>query len=346
MFIVKPSRFRILRTDASLQSVDALSVQKLQVVLLELLDAPEKGNLRFGETFLREKLGSSQFKSTGDVRHLEEAISGGFNVGYEFGARCKYGEGLLEKVGQPRLAIVIVYLKLVERGKLIRFRQQETDDLLEKRVVDVLRRTDEVFVEGKALVSNIDIVQKEEHASENTSSFFAAHPSIFAFTSDQRSCMNTMVMVKPHRFKGLFKFLDFGGNVDALIVEYHADKIVPRGLSVVLIAPGFINEYADFMCSHGEGSFCKTKARIAPRLRQESFPLAGDAGFRRCRSIFYQKCPLVRKRDLCKFRKRQRPNLSPALHRIAEAQRSVNNPSWGSVGIVSNSLQMDKRANL
>ena len=30
-----------------------------------------------------------------------------------------------------------------------------------------------------------------------------------------------------------------------------------------------------------------TRARISPRLRQESFPLAGDAGFRPCRGIFY-----------------------------------------------------------
>ena len=32
------------------------------------------------------------------------------------------------------------------------------------------------------------------------------------------------------------------------------------------------------------------------------------------------------------FAKRQGPDLSPALLRIAEAQRSVNNPSWGSNG--------------
>ena len=40
--------------------------------------------------------------------------------------------------------------------------------------------------------------------------------------------------------------------------------------------------------------------------------------------------------------KRQGPDLSPALHRIAEAQRSVNNPSWGSIGIVSKSLRWRK----
>ena len=36
-----------------------------------------------------------------------------------------------------------------------------------------------------------------------------------------------------------------------------------------------------------ECRFRKTKARITPRLRQESFPRAGDSGFRLCRHIFY-----------------------------------------------------------
>ena len=43
--------------------------------------------------------------------------------------------------------------------------------------------------------------------------------------------------------------------------------------------------------------------------------------------------------------KRQGPDLSPALHRIAEAQRSVNNPSWGSAGIVSKSVRWRKGQN-
>ena len=33
-------------------------------------------------------------------------------------------------------------------------------------------------------------------------------------------------------------------------------------------------------CSTAEFRVDKTKARISPRLRQETFPLAGDAGFR------------------------------------------------------------------
>ena len=38
----------------------------------------------------------------------------------------------------------------------------------------------------------------------------------------------------------------------------------------------------------------------------------------------------------CQLAERQGPDFRPALHRIAEAQRSVYNPSRGSVGIVPN----------
>ena len=102
----------------------------------------------------------------------------------------------------------------------------------------------------------------------------------------------------------------------------------------MLIASGFVYEYADLACSHRNSSSGNTKARIAPRLRQESFPLAGDAGFRHCRPVVYQMRPRFA-RGFRRKSRRQGPDLSPALHRIAEAQRSVNNPSWGSVGSLS-----------
>ena len=43
---------------------------------------------------------------------------------------------------------------------------------------------------------------------------------------------------------------------------------------------------------------------------------------------------------------RQEPDLCPALHRIAEAQRSVSNPSRGSARIVPNRAARNKWANL
>jgi hypothetical protein len=42
---------------------------------------------------------------------------------------------------------------------------------------------------------------------------------------------------------------------------------------------------------------------------------------------------------------RQEPDFRPALHRIAEAQRSVNNPSWGSPSIISNLFELRKGVN-
>ena len=44
-----------------------------------------------------------------------------------------------------------------------------------------------------------------------------------------------------------------------------------------------------------------TKARIASRLRQESFPRAGDSGFRPCRRIFYQNRGRQGNGEFCKI---------------------------------------------
>ena len=43
-----------------------------------------------------------------------------------------------------------------------------------------------------------------------------------------------------------------------------------------------------------EDLLSKTKARITPRLRQETFPRAGDSGFRLCRCILYHNFGLRR----------------------------------------------------
>ena len=166
--------------------------------------------------------------------------------------------------------------------------------------MDILIRADEVLVDDKTLVGDIHIVEEEEHSAENASALFSAHAGILALASDQRPGMNAVKSVKSYGFKRVFKFLDFGGNVDGLIVEDHADKVVSRGLPIMLVAAGFVYEYADLECSHRNSSSDNTKARITPRLRQESFPLAGDAGFRHCRLEVYQ----IRSRGARGFRRK------------------------------------------
>ena len=94
--------------------------------------------------------------------------------------------------------------------------------------MNIVMRTDEVLVDDKTLVGDIHIVEEEEHSAENASALFSAHAGILALASDQRPGMNAMKSVESHGFERAFKLFDFGGNVDGLIVEDHADKIVAR----------------------------------------------------------------------------------------------------------------------
>ena len=270
------------------KSADASSIKKLQIILLEVFYAAKESKLRFGKPFLRVHFCTSEFERTGNVRGLEKPIARWFDVGDEFGARGEDGERFFEQGGQLGLPVVIVDLELVESRKLVRLGQEKFDDLLKKRVVDILRRADEVFVNHKAFVRYINLAQEEKHATEYASSRFSVQVGVFLFVPDQRSSMNTMIPVKANGSKGVFQFCYLVGDVDVLVVEDHADEIVPRRHPVWFIAARFVDEYADFTRSHCR-SLYKTKARIAPRLRQESFPLAGDSGFRLCRLVFYQK---------------------------------------------------------
>ncbi len=48
--------------------------------------------------------------------------------------------------------------------------------------------------------------------------------------------MNAMQTVKTHGYKGMFQFVYLGGNVDVLVMKDHAYKIIPRGLTVFVVA--------------------------------------------------------------------------------------------------------------
>ena len=107
--------------------------------------------------------------------------------------------------------------------------------------------------------------------------------------------------------------------------------------------------YPQTMC---HARWCKSLSGVCwpPALSQretDRYPdVSHDASTHRIRSLAYpdickksvgNSFPIPRRigfLSLPHFSERQGPDIRPALHRIAEAQRSVYNPSRGSVGIV------------
>ena len=90
-----------------------------------------------------------------------------------------------------------------------------------------------------------------------------------------------MIEREAHLFKSCPQCRNFLRYVVVLIVEYHAKQIIGR-MQICASwrkAAGLINEHADFFDSYHVLPN-NTKARIAPRLRQESFPHPGDSDTR------------------------------------------------------------------
>ena len=150
--------------------------------------------------------------------------------------------------------------------------------------------SDEGLVDAEALVSDIDFTQEAHHARENTSSLFTAHFGVLFFTTNQGAGVDALVAFESHVGKRCIKTGDFFRKVNVLVVENHADQIAARRVSVRIETPRFVDKDADLFCGLCHRISAEiTKARIAPRHRQETFPRAGDSGFRPCRRILNQK---------------------------------------------------------
>ena len=271
------------------RSFEDLAVEQFQVILSKVLGACEESIFRFGEASgIFEPL-PDQHKRTDYVRDLKESISGRLDCWNEFCARSEEGERLFQQCGQLPLAVVVVNLQLLEGIEIGRMVKEKLGDLLKQRIVEPLFVAYEVLVNLEALVGYVCLVHEQKHSADDASSGFSAKCRIFVFTANQRSRMDAMRGWKIQRGQRMLKLGDFVGNADGLIMENHADQVIPRGIAIWIEASRFVNEDADFACVvHFRLS--KTKARIAPRLRQESFPRAGDSGFRLCQRTFYHNC--------------------------------------------------------
>ena len=290
-----------------------LAVEQFQIILSKVLGACEESIFRFGEASGVFEPLSDQLKRTDYVRDLKESISGRLDCWNEFCARSEEGERLFQQRGQLPLAVVVVNLQLLEGIEIGRMVKEELGDLLKQRIVEPLFAANEVLVNLEALVGYVCLVHEKEHPAENTSSGFAAQCRIFVFTSNQRSCMDAMRCWKLQRGQRMLKLGDFIGDADGLIMENHADQVIARGIAIWIEASRFVDKDTDLTyVIHIRLS--KTKARIAPRLRQESFPRAGDSGFRLCRRIFYHNCGFGRNGENSAFFRRG--DLSRCIMRI------------------------------
>ena len=276
---------RLRREKCCSRLLEDFAVEQFQVILSKVLGACEESIFRFGEASGVFEPLSDQFKRTDYVRDLKESVSGRLDCRNEFCARSEEGERLFQQRCQLPLAVVVVNLQLLEGIEIGRMVKEKLGNLLKQRIVEPLFVAYEVLVNLEALVGYVCLVHEQEHSAENASSSFAAQCRIFVFTTNQRSRMDAMRCWKIQRGQRMLKLGDFVGDADGLIMENHADQVIPRGIAIWIEASRFVHKDTDFACVvHFRLS--KTKARIAPRLRQESFPRAGDSGFRLCRTYF------------------------------------------------------------
>ena len=186
------------------------------------------------------------------------------------------GKRLLQQFLNLRLTIVIVNLEPVVGVKLRTVPEKELDYLAKKRIVDGIASRIVLFVDLEACIGDVHPTEECEHMLEYASSFFARHQGILLFAPNQRPRMHAMASLKPHRQKRTFKPLYLSADINVLVMKNHAEKIVWRNRIFAQRheAPRFIHKDAYLPCSiHMQ----KQRRGTGPRLRQETFPHAGDS---------------------------------------------------------------------
>ena len=268
---------------------EAFAVKNLQVVLPEVFGTAEEDGFRFRQSLCRSKLFACEFKSAGNVGNLKETISRRLDIGDEFRSGGEEGERFSDESRQGGLSVVVVHLELVKGVESRCVGNEELADFLQQGVVNVLASSQKTFVDAKAVIRDVRLAQESDHAVENAATFLTGRVGIVLLAANERPGMNAMVRRESHGAQRIAELQKASGQVNVLIMEYHSDHVKTRRARIGLKASRFVDEYADFpdVLFHGIILKGKTKARISPRLRQETFPLAGDAGFRPCRRLFY-----------------------------------------------------------
>ena len=275
-----------------------LFVEDLQIVFSKVLGAAEECRFGFRQAVCAFEFFAREFKRARYVGDLKKPILCWFDVGDKLCSGGKKGEGLFDEPRQGGLPVVVIDLKFVEGVEFGRVGDKELSDLLEQWVVYVLSFAPKVLVDAETAIRDVGFAHEGDHAVKDTTALLSRLERVLFFPADEGPGMNAKVGRQPHdiqRFAELFKI---GRKIFCLIVENHANQIIPRRSRGGLKTSRFVNKNADFFGSlvHNRCLVRKTKARITPRLRQETFPRAGDSGFRLCRRVFYHNCGFGRNR--------------------------------------------------
>ena len=284
-----------------------LFIKDLQVVFPKVLGAAEECRFGFRQAVGAFEFFAREFKRTRYVSDLKKPILCGFDIGDKLGSGGEKCEGLFDEMGQRGLTIVVIDLKLVEGVEFGRVGDKELSDLLEQWVMNVLTFAQKMLVDAETAIRDIGFAHEGDHAVKDTTALLSRLERVLFFPTDERPGMNANVGRKPHDIQRFTELLKIKRKIFCLIMENHANKIIPRRSRVRFKTSRFVDEDADFLDSlvHNRCFVGKTKARITPRLRQETFPRAGDSGFRLCRCILYHNFGLRRNGENFKIFRRK-----------------------------------------
>lgn len=192
-------------------------------------------------------------------------------------------ENLMEHTRYRGLSAVIVYLDAAKLRYEITMPRDKFREVGLEPFEYLSWSVYELLVDAQTMVFAIHFPGKGHHAREDAPSKLTAEHRVVLLASDERSRMKAMPL-KPDFLVRTFKSGYFGGNVDGLIMEYHAYD-VEAGIRIGdMEIPRFVYKNTQNTWTH-----CTPQKRkwrdMRPATHAETFPRIPVTPARRRRSV-------------------------------------------------------------
>ena len=152
---------------------------------------------------------------------------------------------LLQQATHGFLSSIIVNLNASCRLELRLVHPHEVDQLSLQLTEYLFLGVDEIRIDAKAIIVEINIADKCQHAIKDASAHFATHRSILIILSDKRRRVEPEhVGVQPQVIIGTVKFAHKPSDVYRLNMQHQCHNTITSGIIGIPKVPRLVHKYA------------------------------------------------------------------------------------------------------
>ena len=234
---------------------------------------------------MRGKLELQKVKGAYEICNLKQPVARGFHFCGEFNLAVQVClEHLMKKPCDGGLPAVVVYLDAADGQKCIMACSNKLGERYLELFNDLVCGIDISLVDRGAMVSVIDPTGESHHAGEYSSAQLAAQHGVVLLPANERTGVKAMPFQTDFGIRA-FKVGNFGGYVNGLVVEDHAENIESTFGIWETEVSRLVDENTKYFCFHANPAKKREWRDANLATHAESFPRIPVTHAKRRRSV-------------------------------------------------------------